>query len=108
MRDDHRSMPEQQQVAAFLDRYELHADPAYQLLDLTSEVGELAADATKSSQWGASPEDLDVESDEFGDALFSLLTVAESLDIDAGDALRESLEKYQRRIVDTGSASSDE
>ncbi|WP_224337372.1 MazG nucleotide pyrophosphohydrolase domain-containing protein [Haloprofundus halobius] len=101
-------MPEQQQVAAFLDRYEMHADPAYQLLDLTSEVGELAADATKSSQWGASPESLDVKTDELGDALFSLLTLAESLDIDAGEALRESLRKYECRIAESGDASSAE
>ena len=51
--------------------------------------------------------DLDIATDEIGDALFSLLAVAESLDVDAGDALDESLAKYEARIDETGSASSD-
>jgi hypothetical protein len=40
-------------------------------------------------------------------ALFSLLAVAESLDVDAGDALDESLAEYEERIEGAGSASSD-
>ena len=53
-----------------------------------------------------SPEDLEIKSDEIGDALFSLLLVAESLEVDAGDALDEALEKYRTRMSETGSASS--
>ena len=49
-----------------------------------------------------------MKSDEVGDALFSLLAIADSLDIDAGDALDEALEKYEARIDETGSASSGE
>jgi NTP pyrophosphatase (non-canonical NTP hydrolase) len=99
-------MKEQRQVAAFVDEHDLHTPPAYRLLDLTAEVGELAADATASSDYGASPDALDVERDELGDALFALLALAEELDLDAGDALEESLAKYEERLVETGSAGS--
>lgn len=99
-------MKEQRQVAAFLEEHELHAHPTYRLLDLTAEVGELAADATASSDYGANPEALAVETDELGDALFALLALADELDLDAGDALDESLAKYERRLATTGSAES--
>lgn len=99
-------MKEQRQVADFLDQHDLHTDPAYRLLDLTAEVGELAADATASSEYGANPQDLAVETDEFGDALFALLALADELGLDAGDALDESLSKYEERLASTGSAGS--
>ncbi|WP_049901247.1 MazG nucleotide pyrophosphohydrolase domain-containing protein [Halococcus agarilyticus] len=100
-------MDEQQRVAAFIAEYDLQGEPAFRILDLSAEVGEIAADATKSTEWGTETNDLDIETDEIGDALFSLLAVAESLDVDAGDALDESLAKYEERLDETGSASSD-
>jgi len=93
-------MDEQQKVAAFFEEQGMCGDPAHQILALESEVGEIADDATKSTSWGANPEDLHVASDEVGDALFCLLALAESLGIDAGEALDESLAKYRARIED--------
>lgn len=98
----------QRDVAAFAAEHDIESDPAYHVLDLAAEVGEIAADATKSTNWGDDPDALDVKTDEIGDALFALLLVAESLDVDAGAALDESLSKYRRRIDETGSASSGE
>ena len=100
-------MEEQRAVSAFIEEHELNGESVFHILDLAAEVGEIAADATDSTEYGAEPDALDVETDEIGDALFSLLAVANSLDIDAGDALDESLEKYERRLTETGSASSD-
>lgn len=100
-------MKEQRTVAAFIEEHELDGEPAFRILDLTAEVGEIAADATDSTEYGAEPDALDIGTDEIGDVLFSLLAVADALDVDAGDALDESLEKYERRITATGSASSD-
>ncbi|WP_049998216.1 MazG nucleotide pyrophosphohydrolase domain-containing protein [Halococcus sediminicola] len=99
-------MEEQRAVAAFVEEYELNGEPAFRILDLAAEVGEIAADATDSTDYGAKPDELDVETDEIGDALFSLLAVADALDVDAGDALDEALEKYEARITETGSAGS--
>lgn len=99
-------MDEQEAVTAFVAEHDLESDPAYRILDLAAEVGEIAADATKSTEWGDDPEALDVTEDELGDALFSLLAVANALDVDAGAALDDALEKYRRRIRETGTASS--
>ena len=99
-------MAEQRRVAEFLADHSLDADPAYRILDLAAEVGEVAADAAKSSDYGAEPNALAVNEDELGDALFALLAVCEGLDVDAGDALETSLAKYESRIEETGAAGS--
>jgi NTP pyrophosphatase (non-canonical NTP hydrolase) len=91
-------MRAQSTVAEFVAEHDLEAPPAYRLLDLVSELGELAKDAAESTDYGASPDDLAVASDEVGDALFALLALAESLDVDAEAALEESLAKYEARM----------
>ena len=91
-------MDSQNRVAAFVDERDVDAEPAYRVLDLAAETGEIAADAAKSSDYGDAPDDLTVGEDELGDALFSLLATAESLDIDAGAALDGPLAKYERRV----------
>jgi len=95
-------MDEQERVAAFVAEHGLESDPAYRVLDLCAEVGEIAGDATKSAEYGTEPGSLDVKEDELGDALFSLLALAERLDMDAGAALETSLAKYERRTADSG------
>lgn len=99
-------MDSQDIVAEFLTTHDLHVDPAYRLLDLSAEVGELAADATDSTDYGAAPADLDLSRDELGDALFALLALAEETDTDAGIALAESLAKYEARIEAAGAPGS--
>ncbi|MFC6938615.1 MazG-like family protein [Salinirubellus sp. GCM10025818] len=100
-------MDEQDRVAAFIEAHGLHAPPAYRLLDLASEVGELAKDANDSTSYGIDPGSLSVGEDELGDALFALLAFAESMDVDAGDALDTALAKYERRIESSGAPGSD-
>jgi len=100
-------MEAQQRVAEFVADREMDAPPAFRLLDLAAEVGELAADANESSAYGASPESLAVNSDEIGDALFALLALADSLDVDAGSALDEALAKYESRLDERGEMSSE-
>lgn len=99
-------MDAQDRVAALVDEYDMDADPAYRVLDLAAEVGEVAADAAKSADYGGAPEDLTVSEDELGDALFALLATADALGIDAGEALETSLAKYERRVAETGDAGS--
>jgi NTP pyrophosphatase (non-canonical NTP hydrolase) len=99
-------MDAQNRVRAFQEEYHVVGEPEYQLLDLASEVGELAADACAATDYGMGDGDVDVKRDEIGDALFSLLAFANSLDVDADDALDEALAKYERRIESTGDPSS--
>ncbi|RQG95141.1 MazG nucleotide pyrophosphohydrolase domain-containing protein [Natrarchaeobius chitinivorans] len=94
-------MDGQQAVADFVETHDLETPPAFRLLDLVSEVGELGKDANESTDYGASPDDLEIASDEIGDVLFAALALADSLEIDAGEALEEALEKYERRIEDS-------
>ncbi|MFB6141417.1 MAG: MazG nucleotide pyrophosphohydrolase domain-containing protein [Halosimplex sp.] len=101
-------MDAQDRVAAFVEAHDLDADPAYRVLDLAAEVGEVAADAAKSGEYGAAPDEVTISDDELGDALFSLLATAEAFDIDAEDALETSLAKYERRLDESGDAGSGE
>ncbi|NGM68941.1 nucleotide pyrophosphohydrolase [Natronolimnobius sp. AArcel1] len=92
-------------VADFVKTHNLEIPPEYRLLDLVSEIGELAKDANTSTGYGASPDDLTIESDEIGDVLFALLALADDLEIDANAALEEALEKYEERLAATGEES---
>lgn len=99
-------MEQQETVAAFLAANNMETHPAYHALDLASEVGELAKEVTASTDYGADPDAVAVADDELGDALFALLALATAADVDAGEALREALDKYERRIDDTGNPGS--
>ncbi|WP_276256871.1 MazG-like family protein [Halomontanus rarus] len=101
-------MDEQRTVAAFVEEHDLEAPPAYRVLDLTSEVGELAKEVNESTAYGATRADVDAAADELGDALFALLALADSLEIDADDALEEALAKYRSRLEATGDPGSGE
>ena len=98
----------QARVAAFRERHEMDAPLPYAILDLQSEVGELAKEVTTSTEYGDEPANAVVAEDELGDAFFSLLSVAEAADIDADQALDAALDKYEDRIETTGDAGSGE
>lgn len=96
------SWKKQEEVERFFEENELGGTTPFRLLDLVSEIGEIAKDATKTAQYGEKPEKLQVKEDELGDALFSLLAVANDLEIDIEEALEKSLEKYRERIDEKG------
>lgn len=99
---------QQARVAAFIDENDLHTSPEYRLLDLVSELGELAKDVNTSTGYGSNPDEVAIAEDEIGDTLFALLALADGLDIDASEALETALEKYEGRIADSGVPSSGE
>lgn len=99
---------EQRAVASFVAEHDLEAAPTHRILDLASEVGEIASEATESTEYGESTADLEVPPDELGDALFSLLAVCDALGVDAEEALEAPLAKYRRRLEETGSPASSE
>lgn len=96
----------QEKVNEFIEENNLEGTTAFRILDLVSEVGEIASDATKTTGYGISEDELSVKEDEIGDALFSLLAVASDLGVDAESALEKSLEKYGERIESSGSPGS--
>lgn len=99
-------MDRQQQIASFIERHDLHAPPEYRLLDLVSEVGEVAKDANSSTGYGAAPGELTLSEEEVGDALFALLALADSQGIDADEAVQTALQKYEGRLTDADTPSS--
>ena len=93
----------QAHVALFLQRHELKHDAASHVLDLVSEVGEIAKLVLEATDYGREP--LHWNEDfvgEIGDAAYSLLALATVLDIELEGALREALERYTMRIRETG------
>ena len=93
----------QRDVRRFMRRHRLQHDPATHLLDLVSEVGELAKLVLEVSDYGHRPIDDAVDfSGELGDAFYSLLALATALDVDAGQALDGALRKYERRLGEHG------
>lgn len=93
-------MDRQDRVDAFVETHGLETAPEYRLLDLQSELGEIAKNAVESTEYGARPDELTVNQDELGDALFALLALVSALEIDADEALDEAIEKYERRLSD--------
>lgn len=89
-------MEEQQTVAEFVDRHDIDTSTEFRLLDLVEEIGEIAEDAVEAAEYGDSPDEVDVSSNELGDVLFTVLQIANSAEIDATEALEGSLEKMNR------------
>ncbi len=72
---------------------------AARVMDVQSEVGELAKEVLKSTKYGTREfvlsEDFELE---FGDVLYSLLSLADETGINAETSLDRVLEKYRKRI----------
>ena len=74
--------------------------PVYaRILDIQSEMGELAKEYLKHSKYGTKEFELEEEFQmEFGDVLYSLLSLADELNINAEECLDSAIKKYQARI----------
>lgn len=77
------------------------------ILDIQSELGELAKEILKSTNYGK--KDFEVTNDfylEFGDTLYSLLCLANETGINAEESLNAVLDKYHKRFIEKGNAGS--
>jgi len=99
---------EQEKVRELIRSCHLETSASVRCLDLVSEVGEVAKELLKASDYGTQQMfDLTRETEEeLGDCLFSLLAMCDSLGIDAYDALEGALEKYRTRWENHGSVGS--
>lgn len=98
---------EQQWCKAAVEEYQLSDIPEIRLLDTVSELGELSKELLKSSHYGGTPcLRTDSMFDEMGDCLFALLCLCNCLNIDAQDALKQSLNKYEARFSSSNDVSS--
>ncbi len=69
------------------------------MLDIQSELGELSKEILKSTNYGTKEfsvtENFEME---FGDVLYSLLSLANETNIDAEECLTKALKKYEARM----------
>ncbi|MBQ0733519.1 MazG nucleotide pyrophosphohydrolase domain-containing protein [Aquimarina celericrescens] len=77
------------------------------MLDLLSELGELSKELIISSNYGK----LEISTeekikDEFGDVLFSLICIANLLEINMEQQIIKTLDKYKKRLITKGRISS--
>ena len=89
-------------VATFIEEHDLRADPEYRILDLVSEIGEVAKNVNTSTSYGEDPDTMRIQQDELGDILFATYALAHETGIDPGTALAESLDKYRNRMGSDG------
>lgn len=96
----------QQKVKKFCKTYHLESPPEHRALDVMSELGEVAKEILKTTNYGRKQREFRSElKSEIGDLLYSLITLANSFDIDLEEALSLVLEKYEKRLKKGSSGS---
>jgi NTP pyrophosphatase (non-canonical NTP hydrolase) len=93
-------------VKTFCQKHKLNNSLETKILDLSSEVGELAKEVLKITDYGSKPvayhDDFEKE---LGDVFYSLITIANHFDIDMEKALHDTLGKYAKRFQKGGMSS---
>ena len=94
-------------VKKIVTKYDLEIKPELRYVDLVSEVGEVGKELLKGTDYGKNEfyktSDLDLE---IGDTLFSLICIANSLNIDLNRVLKEVINKYDKRFAENGNIGS--
>lgn len=89
----------QEKVKNFCEEHKLESPPEHGVLDTMSELGEVAKEILKMSDYGKKPIELGREiKAEMGDVFYSLVNLANSLEIDLEEALEIALQKYSKRL----------
>jgi len=97
----------QEKVKLFCEKNELNSLIEHRVLDTMSELGEVAKEVLKMSNYGKHPFRYNNKLKmELGDVFYSIITIANAFEIDLDEALNKVLEKYEQRMA-KGSPSSD-
>lgn len=89
----------QQKVKKFCKENKLESPIEHRVLDTMSELGEVAKEILKMSDYGRKPLKYREElKSELGDLQYSIITIANTYDIDLEEALDIVLEKYKKRL----------
>ncbi len=97
----------QKKVADFVRVNNLETNVEMRLLDLVSEIGELSKEVLKGSNYGK--EDFHITDEwtnELGDVLFTLICVANKTGVNLEEALKNVLNKYEKRLKEKGTIGS--
>ena len=99
--------PYQERVAGFVDMHALRASAEARVMDLVSEVGEVAKEVLKATRYGEQPfAASQAWEEELADVFFSLICLANATNVDLERALDGALEKYRQRLAGRGEAGS--
>jgi NTP pyrophosphatase (non-canonical NTP hydrolase) len=99
----------QEIIKRFCGDHNLDSPLEHRALDLLSEVGEVAKEILKMSDYGKKPIQINDEvKSEIGDVLFVLVIIANQLNISLDEALAEVLQKYEKRLEKGGIGSENE
>ena len=97
----------QEKVDELIKKYNLESSVEIRFIDLISELGELGKEILKGNEYGkkdlCNTENLESE---IGDTFFSLICVANGLNIDLQNALDNVLNKYENRFSNNGNIGS--
>jgi len=97
----------QEKIKKFCQENNLESPIEHRVLDTMSELGEVAKEILKMSDYGKKSIEYKKElKSELGDVLYSLITIANTSDINLEEALQQVLEKYEKRLK-KGSAGSE-
>ena len=97
----------QEKVNEMIKKYDLESSIEIRFIDLVSEFGELGKEILKGNDYGKKDfSNTDNLESEVGDVLFSLICVANGLNIDLKNALDSVLKKYNDRFSDKGNIGS--
>jgi len=94
---------EQQDVENWISKYKIgYFQPLEMLASLTEEIGEIARELNHrfGPKKKKSTEDMKEVGDEIADAIFSLVCIANSLDIDLDTSWQNMLDKLNNRDKD--------
>jgi len=98
---------ELQPLKEFIAQHHLETQPAFCLLDIMSELGEVAKELLKATDYGRRPGNPDAERmrDEIGDLMFAVAYLSTLYDVDPEAAMWDSVRKFERRLERGGAGS---
>ena len=88
----------QEKVQEFCDTHNLNTTPESRLIDVVSELGEVAKEILVASNYGKNPLEKNEKIEmEIGDVVFSVIALSNALGIDTEEALEKVLIIYTER-----------
>lgn len=89
-----------QPLREFIAQHHLETQPAYSLLDIMSELGEVAKELLQGTDYGRGSGEADATRmrEEIGDLMFAVAYLSTLYDIDPEAAMWESVRKFERRL----------
>ena len=95
-------------IEEFIKKYNLESSSEIRFIDLTSEIGELGKEILKGNDYGRKEfSNTDNIESEIGDVLFSLICLANGMNISLENAISNVLKKYENRFLKNGNIGSD-